>query len=132
MFMFTFNQMRKVCYFVKSIKAVKQCPFHFMRTVKIILTRICRSLVGRINSPYQHTTEKRIFTKNRLKKFIIITLYINTTFKRNVYAAWMKEPLSCLTYPRICYDVPMIIFIQIKFYVFYIKDFFTFTYGDFI
>lgn len=40
MFMFTFNQMRKVCYFVKSIKAVKQCPFHFMRTVKIILTRI--------------------------------------------------------------------------------------------
>ena len=70
--MFTFNQMRKVCYFVKSIKAVKQCPFHFMRTVKIILTRICRSLVGRINSPYQHTTEKRIFTKNRLKKFIIL------------------------------------------------------------
>lgn len=116
--MFTFNQMRKVCYFVKSIKAVKQCPFNFMWTVKIILTRICRSLVGWINSPDQHAAEKRVFIKNRLEKFKIITLYLNTTFKRNVYAAWMKEPLSCLTYPRICYYVPMIIFIQIKFYVF--------------
>ena len=85
--MFTFNQMRKVCYFVKSIKTVKQCPFNFMWTVKIILTRICRSLVGWINSPDQHAAEKRVFIKNRLKKFIIITLYINTTFKRNVYAA---------------------------------------------